>query len=375
MALSMGSVHASVPARDRVEGAVGRTNAAAGRVQALQLELVMQLGDRPAVAQGQLISHPTGMARLELRGAGGLVERHLLQGKRVLAARDGELLEEHRFFLPPLFVLQSSDGEALRRALESFDVEPESVGLAQCGEQDCLVLGDPKRHIQPLPVVEPLGLAEYDEIKSGLDQERQGEYEAARVWFWGGFDRLLLPWLNEPPPAELDASALTDHRPPNPEDPLARSEWDPLEPDEFGPSAVDPKPGPSDDPAVGEVSPSAGGFGDGRSKPALVSSGQGGPIAPPPPRMASLWVSREGYEIRGIDTLSGGRVRLGPLASYNGMLLPAWILLEEPGREPVRFEVVGASVVEAPPASFTEEWLLAPTPAPPGEEIGASAPL
>jgi len=367
MLLCVGLAQASVPQRERIEQAVAQTNAAAGRGQALQLELVMQIGERPAVAHGQLVSHPAGMARLELRGAGDLVERHLLQGDQLLASRDGRLLEHHRLFLPPLFVLQVTDGEALRSALLSFEVEPEPVGLAQCGEEDCLVLGDPERGIQPMPGPEPAGLEDYERLKSEFNEARRLQYEAARLWFWGGFDRLLAPWLSEelePGPEELGQVAAEDDASAVAEDQRARSDSDPGDPAEFGPGSASAPTGSKSRGTSARPPPALGMPEDG---PAVAEpyARVDEALAPPPPPPASLWVSREGYEIRGLDTTSGGRVRLGPLASFGGVLVPAWILIEEPGQEPVRFEVVGATAVDTFPATFSEQWLLAPPPNPP----------
>jgi hypothetical protein len=115
----------------------------------------MTIGDRSDVGQGELVTHPSGLARLELRGAGGLVERHLLRGTERLASRNGERISDARFFLPPIFLLQSQSGAALRAALESFGVMVDEIGLAPCGDDDCYVLGDPLRAV-PRPTLPPV---------------------------------------------------------------------------------------------------------------------------------------------------------------------------------------------------------------------------
>jgi len=143
---------AFVPRPDRVADAVADANRVAGRHDSLRLELSMAIGDRTDVGQGELVTHPSGLARVELRGAGGLVERHLLRGTERLASRNGERISDARFFLPPIFLLQAQSGAALRAALESFGVQVDEIGLAPCGDDDCYVLGDPLRAVpRPAP--------------------------------------------------------------------------------------------------------------------------------------------------------------------------------------------------------------------------------
>jgi hypothetical protein len=149
LSLSGMSAFALVPQAERVAGAMAESNAAAGRAQALRIELNMRIGDGPPVARGELVTHPTGMARLELRGAGDLVEKHILQGSRHLAGRNGERLDEPRAFLPPLFLLQIDSAVSLTAALEEFRIRADLVGLAPCEEHDCYVVGDPARVAPP----------------------------------------------------------------------------------------------------------------------------------------------------------------------------------------------------------------------------------
>jgi hypothetical protein len=183
---------AYVPPADRVAGAIADNNRASGRGEAIRLELTMTIGDRAAVGTGEIVTHPTGLARLELRGSGGLVERHLLQGTRLLVTRNGERERNAPFFLPPMFLLQAGSAVTLRAALESFGVLVDEIGLAPCGDADCFVIGDPTRAIEPPPFPPIRGLPEPDETLTeeeaqaddsdgdeGLSFTEGGELEAA----------------------------------------------------------------------------------------------------------------------------------------------------------------------------------------------------
>lgn len=261
---------AVVPAPERVQDAIAETNVAAGRTVAVRLELSLQIGDRPAVASGELVSHPTGLARLELRGTGDLVERHLLQGSELSVSRNGLPIEESRVFLPPYFILQSDTGTTLRAALESFGILADVLGLGECGDADCLVFGDPSREVprpEPAPV---LGL------------ERYGEPAAPE--------------------------------------------------DEAG---EEPRPG-----------------------------GAGGEPDLP---IARLWVDARSYEVRGVDSADGVKIRFGPVASFDDLRVPAWIHIEQPGKAPARLDVMRATQVNAPASAFSREWLL--TPVAPQDEL------
>jgi hypothetical protein len=133
------------------------------------------------VGEGELVSHPTGLARLELRGSGGLVERHLLRGTERLASRNGERLDDPRFFLPPVFLLQAESGTTLRAALESFGIAVDLVGLAPCGDLDCYVIGDPARAV-PRPPYPPIRGVEVEEARDADESDDL----AARLTFSGG---------------------------------------------------------------------------------------------------------------------------------------------------------------------------------------------
>lgn len=131
---------AATPSAEKVAGAVAEANRKAGRAKPLLLDVSLRVGDEPARATGTLATHPTGLARLELRGSEGL-ERHLLQGSRYEASRDGEIVAAPRPLLPPLFLLQEDSGAALRAALASFGVAASEIGLGLADDRDCYVIG------------------------------------------------------------------------------------------------------------------------------------------------------------------------------------------------------------------------------------------
>jgi hypothetical protein len=124
-----GAATAAIPALTRITGAVAEANAGSGRVRPLLIDV------------GVLATHPTGLARLELRTGMGFVERHLLQGDEYAASRDGELIDRPHPFLPPVFLLQSNSGASLAAALSSYGVAPDTVALGHMGAHDCYVLG------------------------------------------------------------------------------------------------------------------------------------------------------------------------------------------------------------------------------------------
>jgi hypothetical protein len=141
---------AFVPLPNRTLKAIAQVNRASGRTTAIQLELTMRVGNQEPIASGELISHPSGLARLELRGYGGRTDRYLLSGNELLATKGGRRLDQPQPMLQPFFLLQPATEETLRAALETFGVQSEWIGLATCGDQDCFVFGDP-RLAAPLP--------------------------------------------------------------------------------------------------------------------------------------------------------------------------------------------------------------------------------
>ena len=132
---------AVIPSVKKIADATASTNRSSGRAAPLLLDVSLSIGDSPPLASGVLATHPTGLARLELRSNQGFVERHLLQGSEYTASRDGEMLRSPRPFLPPVFLLQSSSGAALRAALASFGVSAVEVALGLADGHDCYVLG------------------------------------------------------------------------------------------------------------------------------------------------------------------------------------------------------------------------------------------
>lgn len=144
---------AVIPLPGRTMRAIAGVNRASGRTKALQLEMKLRLGKEPPIASAELISHPSGLARLEILGYDGRVDRYLLSGDELLGTKNGEHLFRPRPILQPYFLLQPGSESTLRTALETFGVRTQSIGLAPCGDDDCLVIGDPRLEA-PLPKVE-----------------------------------------------------------------------------------------------------------------------------------------------------------------------------------------------------------------------------
>ena len=132
---------AVIPAAAKIAKAVAAANRSAGRSEPVLLDVTLTIGEGPPAATGVLATHPTGLARLELRSHLGFVERHLLQGNSHSASRDGVMLDDPRHFLPPVFLLQATSGAALSAALASFGIAAEEAVLGRVGEFDCYVFG------------------------------------------------------------------------------------------------------------------------------------------------------------------------------------------------------------------------------------------
>lgn len=195
---------AFIPEVDRTLEAIAEVNRVSERTTAIKLNLTMRIGGRAPIASGELISHPSGLARLELRGYGGRTDRYLLSGNELLAAKGGRRLDRPQPMLQPFFLLQPDSATTLRAALETFGVRTEWIGLAPCGEQDCFVIGD-SRLAAPLPPppVDPsadaqtaLGdpLAAVD-TEAGSDQGARGDRPSVRA---SADDRLSGPVLDLP---------------------------------------------------------------------------------------------------------------------------------------------------------------------------------
>jgi hypothetical protein len=146
---------AAVPQSGKIARAVAEMNAVSGRSAPLLFDVQLRIDGAASSAEGELAVHPSGLARLELRNKwGGFVERHLLQSSAYQASRNGELLDDPHPFLPPVFLLQASSGEALEAALTTYGVDGGQVVLGKMGPRDCYVFGG--RAIGPMPEVEPL---------------------------------------------------------------------------------------------------------------------------------------------------------------------------------------------------------------------------
>ncbi len=139
--LVAGGALAAIPSPDKVARAVAEANQLAGRAGPLLLHVSLQVAGTGRAAEGEIATHPTGLARLELRSPAGFVERHLLLGAEYSASRDGELLERPHPFLPPVFLLQATTAATLSAALISFGVHPEELVLGRMGDRDCYVFG------------------------------------------------------------------------------------------------------------------------------------------------------------------------------------------------------------------------------------------
>jgi hypothetical protein len=142
-------VQAAIPSARKIAAAMADSNDDAGRAGPLLLGIVLRVSGGGASAEGELATHPTGLARLELRSPEGFVERHLLMGEDYSASRDGLRLVSPHPFLPPIFLLQATSGAALEAALASFGVARGEVVLGQLGDHDCYVFGGRRPAVAP----------------------------------------------------------------------------------------------------------------------------------------------------------------------------------------------------------------------------------
>ncbi len=196
-------VAAAIPSAEKMADAVAKTNESSGRDGALLFEVTLSVEDRE-MARGILATHPTGLARLELRQESGLVERHLLQSNEYWVSRDGELIAEFHAFLPPVFLLQASSGEALTAALRSYGVSPRAGALGRMGNRDCYVFGG---RVHGSPGEEPLlpslwiDLVSYEPLR--IVRDDGVEYRLGPPTL---FDRIRVPtWIEIVEPGGLRA--------------------------------------------------------------------------------------------------------------------------------------------------------------------------
>jgi hypothetical protein len=141
LCFGVASASAAVPSAEKIADAVAETNRLSGRSGPVLLTVTLPIGDGESVETGKLASHPTGLARLELRRLDGVIERHLLQGNSYTASRDGQLLNPPHPLLPPTFFLQTQSGAAFRAALASYGVASGEVVLGRVEDRDCYVFG------------------------------------------------------------------------------------------------------------------------------------------------------------------------------------------------------------------------------------------
>lgn len=219
-----------IPEPERIARAMARANVNAKRDQPLRFDVVLRIDGGPVVAQGELETHPQGYARLEIRGADGLRERHLLTRSGRSATRNGARLDDPRAFLPPLFLLQGDSVSQVRTSLASFGIDAWLVGLAPCGDEDCYVVGDASRVPPPFPALKrdseevppPPARAPSGSLwleKEGFDPRRLLSPGGSRVELGPGvvFGSIRVPaWfeIREPgrPPARFEIQGVSQSR-------------------------------------------------------------------------------------------------------------------------------------------------------------------
>jgi hypothetical protein len=194
---SLGPAAAGAPSAEKLAGAVAEANRKAGRAKPLLLDVSLRRGDGAPAASGTLVTHPTGLARLELHGPDGL-ERHLLQGNQYSASRDGALVDSPVPILPPLFLLQTDSGASLRAALASFGVAASETALGLADDRDCYVIGGHGASPRPSLWVE---LGSFDVV--ALDRADGLRYRFGPA---GKFDGVRLPrWIEVTSPGGVPA--------------------------------------------------------------------------------------------------------------------------------------------------------------------------
>jgi hypothetical protein len=77
------------------------------------------------------------------------------------------------------------------------------------------------------------------------------------------------------------------------------------------------------------------------------------------PGAASVWLDMESFDVVRVDLSGGIRYRLGPIRPFEGVLLPEWVEVWEPGEPAARLEVRRAAKSPAGPEAFAPTWLEA----------------
>ncbi len=326
IALLLGTPASSfVPRAERVVAAVAKSNTKGHRTSALRIAMNLRIGDGDVVATCELISHPTGLARLELQTPAGLIERHLMLGTEHRAARNGQLLAAPRAFVPPIFFMQAETEAVLDAALDAFGVDADYVGVAPCGRNDCYVLGDAERatlreRIEVESVVTYTHISDQQEQGEALDVAADAAVGQVVGEVEGNPDGTpIVPGEDyDPPPAPAKDFLAEAHEPEH--EPKVEEEID----DEIQ--------------AEGELEEQIENV------------------------FASVWIDSEAFNLVRIRSSAGVEIEFGPLKGFGKRLsFPKWWTIEEPGKPIVRFEVTHVSSVTAPGGVFKEEWILAPS--------------
>ncbi|MFP6656443.1 MAG: hypothetical protein VCB25_12525 [Myxococcota bacterium] len=310
MILLASAAAAFIPPAPRALKEIAKVNRASNRTKLIQLELTMRAGESETAFPAEMLSHPSGLARMEIRGEGGHVDRYLLSGTEFAATRDGRQLENPKAILPPLFPLQAFSETTLEAALETLGVEVRWIGLAPCGEQDCFVIGDP-RLAAPLPPA----------IVESVIEESDALTDPLADLFPKNKDRFV-DALRDPSTGELvevsDAPGIAALRDEDIRIAAAGHELTDVL-DELADSIL-----------------------------ALPESGM----------IPRLWVDTQELQIRRIDQANGVFVIFGPVIRFGRLELPAWFEIHEPNAPTLRFEVGRATAVQRSLQAFGWDWLM-----------------
>lgn len=147
---------AYIPKASKIRSAVAGVNQRSARSTGLRLQVALFSGAvdeagaaasdaKTLLAKGELATHPSGLARLELRGTQNQIERHLMRGAEYLASRNGVVLSDPRPLLFPAFLLQAGDANSLANLFAALGGVNEEVALGLLDDRDCYVLGGRSR--------------------------------------------------------------------------------------------------------------------------------------------------------------------------------------------------------------------------------------